>query len=282
MPLLLTVGLALLLGLWTSGLARSKGRNGYWLWGGTALVLTLLPLLLQVQDTWRLLGMGPLFVLLFMRRPRTRVDGPPKGLSCPRCNAAQLPSQRYCVDCGWELGRAYPETLTAERATEAARASSDEIGQEPTAPADRAGAEAEAPATATVPETHFSPEAHVVPEAGAEPEVATEPAVTAPVAASQEVQPSDLPGETNEPEVETAPEPPVFRGLPTPANMTERGIRLFNQGRIQESIDQYTKAIALDPNYKEAWEYRAEAYARLGRGEQAEEDRRRLQALNAS
>ena len=62
--------------------------------------------------------------------------------------------------------------------------------------------------------------------------------------------------------------------------MTERGIRLFNQGRIQESIDQYTKAIALDPNYKEAWEYRAEAYARLGRGEQAEEDRRRLQALN--
>jgi tetratricopeptide (TPR) repeat protein len=199
-------------------------------------------------------------------------------LSCPRCNAAQLPSQRYCVDCGWELGRAYPETLTAERAKEAARASAEEPGEDP---ADSAGAAPEAPAAATVPETHFVPEAHAVPETGAEPDVATEPEVAAPVAASQEVQPSDLPGEANEPEVETAPEPPVFRGLPTPANMTERGIRLFNLGRIQESIDQYTKAIALDPNYKEAWEYRAEAYARLGRGEQAEEDRRRLQALNA-
>ena len=282
MPLLLTVGLALLLGLWTSGLARSKGRNGSWLWGGTALVLTLVPLLLQVQDTWRLLGMGPLFVLLFMRSPRTRVDAPPKGLSCPRCNAAQLPSQRYCVDCGWELGRAYPETLTAERAEEAARASAEELGGEPAAPADSAGVAAEAPAaeTFTEPETHFVPEVHAVPEADAGPDVATEPEVAAPVAASQEVQSSDLPGEANEPEVETEPEPPVFRGLPTPANMTERGIRLFNLGRIQESIDQYTKAIALDPNYKEAWEYRAEAYARLGRGEQAAEDRRRLQALN--
>ena len=265
---LLTVGLALLLGLWTSGLARSKGRNGYWLWGGAALVLTLLPLLLPVQDTWRLLGMGPLFVLLFLRSPRTKVDAPPKGLSCPRCNAGQLPSQRYCVDCGWELGRAYPETVTAERAGDAARASSEEPSEEPAAPADSAGAAPEAPAVATVPETHF------VPEGAGEPDVA------APVAASQEVQHTDLPGEADEPVEETAPEPPVFRGQPTPANMTERGIRLFNQGRIQESIDQYTKAIALDPNYKEAWEYRAEAYARLGRGEQAEEDRRRLQALN--
>ena len=156
---LLTVGLALLLGLWTSGLARSKGRNGYWLWGGAALVLTLLPLLLPVQDTWRLLGMGPLFVLLFLRSPRTKVDAPPKGLSCPRCNAGQLPSQRYCVDCGWELGRAYPETVTAERAGDAARASSEEPSEEPAAPADSAGAAPEAPAVATVPETHFVPRA---------------------------------------------------------------------------------------------------------------------------
>jgi Tfp pilus assembly protein PilF len=64
--------------------------------------------------------------------------------------------------------------------------------------------------------------------------------------------------------------------------MTERGVRLFNQGRIQESIDQFTKAIALDPNYTQAWARRAEAYARLGRGEEAAEDRRRLDALDAS
>ncbi|KAA1286582.1 MAG: tetratricopeptide repeat protein, partial [SAR202 cluster bacterium] len=46
-----------------------------------------------------------------------------------------------------------------------------------------------------------------------------------------------------------------------------------------ESIDQFTKAIALDPNYAEAWEKRAEAYAQMGRSQQAEEDRRHLQAL---
>jgi Tfp pilus assembly protein PilF len=63
--------------------------------------------------------------------------------------------------------------------------------------------------------------------------------------------------------------------------MTERGVRLFNQGRIQESIDQFTKAIALDANYIQAWAKRAEAYAMLGRGDQAAEDRRRLEALDA-
>jgi Tfp pilus assembly protein PilF len=64
--------------------------------------------------------------------------------------------------------------------------------------------------------------------------------------------------------------------------MTERGVRLFNQDRIQESIDQFTKAIALDANYTEAWAKRAEAYARLGRGAEAAEDRRRLDSLDAS
>jgi Tfp pilus assembly protein PilF len=69
--------------------------------------------------------------------------------------------------------------------------------------------------------------------------------------------------------------------MPTAASMTERGVRLFNQGRIQESLDQFTKAIALDPNYVDAWAHRAEAYARLGRGAEAAEDRRRLETLNA-
>ena len=42
-----------------------------------------------------------------------------------------------------------------------------------------------------------------------------------------------------------------FQPRPT---LTARGIELFNEGRFQESIDQFTKAIALDPNYREAWE----------------------------
>ena len=59
------------------------------------------------------------------------------------------------------------------------------------------------------------------------------------------------------------PRKPVPVDAPTADGMTERGVRLYNQGRIQEAIDQFTKAIALDPNYVQAWARRAEAYARL-------------------
>jgi Flp pilus assembly protein TadD len=54
---------------------------------------------------------------------------------------------------------------------------------------------------------------------------------------------------------------------------------LFNQGRFQEAIDQFTKAIALDPRYKSAWTHRAEAYTKLGRRKEASEDLRRLEAI---
>ena len=69
---------------------------------------------------------------------------------------------------------------------------------------------------------------------------------------------------------------------PTAAVMTSRGIERFDEGKFQEAIDQFTKAIALDPKYVDAWERRAEAYAQLGRPKQAEEDRRHLQGLDPS
>ena len=108
------------------------------------------------------------------------------------------------------------------------------------------------------------------------------------------VAPESAP-ETSGQAPETAEEPqpksrisaPVFRkpvpvDAPTASAMTERGVRLFNLGRIQESIDQFTKAIALDANYSQAWAKRAEAYALLGRGDEAAEDKRRLDSLDAS
>lgn len=67
--------------------------------------------------------------------------------------------------------------------------------------------------------------------------------------------------------------------LPTAVSLTERGLALYNQGRFQEAIDQFTKAIALDPKYKSAWAHRAEAYAKLGRRKEAAEDMRRLEAI---
>jgi Tfp pilus assembly protein PilF len=62
--------------------------------------------------------------------------------------------------------------------------------------------------------------------------------------------------------------------------LTNRGIERFNEGKLQESIDQFTKALAMDSNHAEAWERRAEAYTQLGRNDEADEDRRRLAAIN--
>jgi len=142
-----------------------------------------------------------------------------------------------------------------------------------------AEAEPEKPVSAPVadePET-------VVASTAAEPN----PADERPAVAAEESVPEAVPETaTDTAQVEspslTAYRTPVPVDAPTAAGMTERGVRLFNQGRIQESIDQFTKAIALDPNYIQAWAKRAEAYARLGRGDQAAEDRRRLDALDAS
>ena len=69
---------------------------------------------------------------------------------------------------------------------------------------------------------------------------------------------------------------------PTAAVMVSRGIERYEEQKYQEAIDQFTKAIALDPNYAEAWERRAEAYAQLGRSQQAEDDRRHLKGLDTS
>ena len=77
-----------------------------------------------------------------------------------------------------------------------------------------------------------------------------------------------------------APPPkPAFRFPLTAAGLTERGVSLFTQGRIQEAVDQFTKAIALDPNYRPAWAKRAEAYLRLGLSQKAEEDQRRVEGI---
>ena len=86
-----------------------------------------------------------------------------------------------------------------------------------------------------------------------------------------------------EPELESPLRPwglPVPGPAPTAAGMTARGAALLSEGKLQEAIDQFTKAIALDPRHREAFERRAEAYSRQGRQERADEDYRQVQALN--
>ena len=58
------------------------------------------------------------------------------------------------------------------------------------------------------------------------------------------------------------------------ATLTEEGLSLFDQGKVREAVDYFTKAIARDRGYKQAWLFRAESYDRLGRRASAAADRR--------
>jgi Tfp pilus assembly protein PilF len=53
----------------------------------------------------------------------------------------------------------------------------------------------------------------------------------------------------------------------------------MEEGQLQGAIDQFTKAIALDPAFQPAWARRAEAYALMGREGKAREDRLHLEGL---
>jgi hypothetical protein len=237
--ILLYLSLAVVV-LWTMRLARSKGRNPF-LWGGASLGLMLLP-------SWpSLLGMAPMIALLFMKSPHTRRSIILESITCPKCQVPHSTGHQYCVNCGWELEKPYVKD-TAERVSPTMATSEK---PEPIA------ISTEAPER--VPETNLTPE----------PRLLVEESVADEEKSSQEM------------ETEESQEPPklVFRRPLTAASLTERGLALFDQGRFQEAIDQFTKAIALDPNYRPAWARRAEAYGRLGYDTKAEEDQRHLEIL---
>ena len=208
---------------------------------------------------FNLLGMIPIVILMVVKRPQDAVDARPAQPACPKCNTLHDSEYRYCVNCGWELSRPYfGETSTGEEPVSAPLESQQ---AEPTvATADSP------PVQSAEPVTEDGPTGQVEP-------TPPEPVLQVAPAGDQTESAEEAPAE---------PEVRRHRGVPTAAGMTEWGVDLFNLGRVQESIDQFTKAIALDPNFKMAWERRAEAYAKLGRGEQAAEDRQRLRALNAT
>ena len=246
--------------VWTVRLARSKGRHP-WMWGGAALILSTisnfnLPMI-------PIAGMIPIVILLFLRRRQDGVDATPAPPVCPKCNTLHSRDHRYCVNCGWELTRPYVgETSTGEEQVSTSLGS--QYAEPKLATADSSPVQSAEPEAEPVAEAGSSGQAEPTP-----PEPVLQDAPTGDSTERQEEAPAGT-------EVRRR------RGVPTAAGMTEWGINLFNLGRIQESIDQFTKAIALDPNFKMAWERRAESYAKLGRGEEAAEDRRRLRALNAT
>ena len=263
-----------LLAIWTARLAIAKGRNA-WGWGGAALVLGLLP--------WHLFGVLPVLILLFIKLPNKPPAEQVDRLTCARCAKSYSNGQHFCTGCGWDLDEAYapeesdegqpfpagPQVQTTVQSTgiaqpiETAEASAAELT--PTEPS-----KMEAPLSETM-----------------APSEATAPDVGAPQEES-----ADSAGDAGETEANTAEEDPAKTYVPwgtydvgvapTAVLMTSRGMERFEEGKFQEAIDQFTKAIALDPNHAEAWQRRAEAYAQLGRPKQAEDDRRHLQGLDPS
>ena len=291
-PILQLISLAIIV-LWTARLARAKGMNPL-AWGvGSALLMAGSWVVLSLgegngRNFVVFVGMGPLvFLLLFrsslFRRGNSAATAAPARVAataCPRCAAADPGGQNYCVHCGWDLSRAYAESVdNPETAAPAASPLEPAATVRETTADIPATAIMESPAdipAATITETAPKP-AGTTPEETAAPAAIPIKPPAAPATAptlAQDTEPPPEPAET----VPAAP-PPAVRRIPTAANLTERGMALFGQGRVQEAIDQFTKAIALDPQYKLAWEQRAEAYGRLGRAEQQAADRRQLETI---
>ena len=244
--------------LWTLRLARSRGQNP-WLWSGASILLMMASGLLGLnQGTLPVfLGMVPMVFLLFFRKaPQAPAVIPEDRVICPKCQAYHATGHNFCVNCGWQLDQPYAtEDVTPEDPSKI---------EQPGAAATLAS---EVPA-------------EVIPAIQDE----AEPGASATVVASEQATTANSMEENREEQrvepVPAAPTPkPAFRFPLTAAGLTERGISLFTQDRVQEAVDQFTKAIALDPDYRPAWAKRAEAYLRLGLSKKAEEDQRRLEGI---
>lgn len=274
--ILLLISLAVVV-LWTAWLARTKGLNP-WLWGIGAALLVVVAWNFGRQYVGLAL-MAPLLFLLLFRSPLFRKNRAAPGEPCPRCAAPDTGGLNFCVQCGWDLSKPYASTGEAEEPAAAAPEPTPETAPlastSETAPetAFETPVESAAPAA---PEPVFAPAAET--ELAISREAAAAEPVFAPAAGAESTAEPAPPAAAAIPGA-AAPRPSSTRRVPTAASMTEQGIALFGQGRFQEAIDQFTKAIALDPKYRLAWERRAEAYGRLGRAEREAADKRQLEAI---
>ena len=262
---------------WTARAALARGRNP-WVWGGAALVVGLLPF-----DQLRLLSVAPVLYLMFFVRPTEQSARRPQRDTCSKCASPHSPGQNFCTKCGWDLSREYsPEANDTVLASEMHQPQSSS-----TATAERPAETVADPPISPAP-SPSDPPAGAVSDPSVSAEQARESVPEASSGQSSSPQDEERKTEPSHPQPEAEPESgprpwgsPQPGPAPTAETMTARGAVLLSEGRLQEAIDQFTKAIALDPKHREAFERRAEAYTQQGRGERAEEDYRQIQALNA-
>ena len=255
MDVILQILSVLFVVLWTARLASRKRRNML-LWAGAAALPAIAPYLIDaLPDAVAILCMAPMVALVFMPA-RPAADGETEqdpNVYCPRCQHAHEPGPNFCTNCGWELSRPY---ATDEAASDTSPAPEPVMASTSEDAADSAPAAGQPAAAPTV-----------------EPVLASEQTAEAGAAAAQPASPASDPA-------------PAFSAAPmkitkplTASAMTEAGLTLFNQGRVREAVDQFTKAIALDPRYRDAWANRAKAYSELGLSDKAAADQAQLEAI---
>ena len=256
--------------VWTARTALARNRNP-WVWGGAAFVLGIPWPFLNLP----ILGVVPVLFLMFFVRPAgTRVAE--QRNTCSKCASPHSPGQNFCTKCGWDLSSDYSsdtaDTVLASEMHQPQSSSTATLERPTETPShDTFGAPPPAPEGDLYAPTEDGQHAHADPV-----ELELEGASAF---ASEESQPEA----DYQPEPEQAQRPwgiPVPGPAPTAEGMTARGELLLSEGKLQEAIDQFTKAIALDPRHLQALEKRAEAYNRQGRQERADEDYRQVQALN--
>lgn len=293
------------LAVWTARLAYRRGKNPL-IWAGVTLALGFV-----MPSNWNLLAVVPALALtlgMLLRPSGNRMGGlRQREPACPHCSQPYDPQQNFCTACGRELARETPPEvsdplLASESSAPAAAATMESAAvtrEPPPAEAPASGGLTEpaeppphpdAGARATPPQSSPATE-----RPAASPESAAATAADSPeppAAAAESAQPgesaptatgaaADGRTDTEPAGDETAGEPARPWGIPQPspaptaAVMLERGLARLGEGRPQEAIDQFTKALALDANYRQALEQRAEAYAQMGRHELAAADRQR-------
>jgi hypothetical protein len=264
MNVIIQILLILFVVLWTARLARNKGRNVL-VWAALAAVPAV-GLIEGIEDGITALCMFPMLALIFIpsRRPVADADQQDTTVTCPRCQHTHEPGPIFCTNCGWELTKPYATADLASEPGEEPNATTREGSAAPTGVGDIPG---DAPSRAA--DTTLSP-----------PVVEPMLASTQGDAAVADAASPTAPGvDVSEPEPAFVAEPLTISRSLTAAGMTERGLALVNQGRVREAVDQFTKAIALDPRYREAWANRAQAYSQLGLNDKAASDQRQLEAI---
>ena len=248
--LYISLGLAI---LWSIRMAQSKRRNPF-VWAGLTFALMLIPTFV-LPSLPPILGIAPLLILVFLKPSTSGGNSTsPEQITCPKCKASHMSGYRYCVNCGWELVKSYPNPATPDPI---------ESVSEPIM-------------NRSKPASYESPQEPILDSAIGQSDPDNYDTVENGLKITPNENASTGEGRPEEKEL------PVPKRPTTAVGLTDWGVQLSVEGRHREAIDQFTKALALDSQYVLAWEKRAESYKAMGMNEKSSQDLDHLKGLTSS